>query len=91
MTQGQRTPRQYPRYEVARRVSVKVSRPEKSVALWGLIADLSEGGMAATSVGDLRPTMLSYYDFQLEPMFPNWKYVSWFDIKYGAGIRILWP
>ena len=51
MTQGQRTSRRYPRDKVAERVIVTVSRPEKSVALWGLNADLSEGGMAVTIRG----------------------------------------
>jgi hypothetical protein len=47
--------RQYPRYSLDIRVSVKVFRPEAPVELWGRSIELGQDGIGITLTGQLEP------------------------------------
>ena len=57
--------RRYPRHALDERVPVTIQRPHEKGSFWGLIADLSEGGMAATIVGELNQNEVVTVQFTL--------------------------
>ena len=63
--------RLHPRYSFDGRVSVATQRPEGKVWFWGLIANLSKGGMAATVVGDFRQDEVVTLRFSLGQISPQ--------------------
>jgi c-di-GMP-binding flagellar brake protein YcgR len=73
MTEAQRPSRHYPRYEFAGHVTVIVPRQDKLLSLWGLIANLSEGGMAATVAGELTRNDIVTLQFSVGTGIPEFE------------------
>jgi len=59
--------RYHPRYRLEVRVTVTATRAEGVVRLWGRCADISEGGLGCTLVGELLEGESVNLEFMLPP------------------------
>ena len=86
------SPRKHPRYASEGRVTVTVQRPEGKLSFWGIVANLSQNGLASTVVGNLTLGEILTLRFSPLPGYPELQIRARVSHQKGyyCGFEFLW-